>query len=971
MPDEKLHDEIITDKTPKSWTPKYSPVYKGAGCNYPTFFGQAGSPHLLPPPPSHSRFSDSCSGGRTPRDSWTPGGRTPQDPRTPKDLPTPAVSSSTEPAGVVRKLAYADKQPSEQASTTPSARSRAPPGATPTAQGTYFLDGRSPCKRGHGLPAVPSLRDKAKPPRIDAACAPRPAQRRAPMADGRKFYDTTQYHVPPAYDEVCTVVDAGSCSCEFMRCAASQVPMSSSIANITHIPLAVMCQPFAELAGTEAPVPLIDSGEKGPFRCPRCKAYANAFFEWGLGGREATCNFCEYAIPIEEDFRCALDHSGKRRDLQERPELQFGCVDYIAPRDYSEEQLPSAPVAVLVVETSAQAIRSGFVTQVANTLRQLLESRVLQAPASRVALITFDKSISFYAFHPDWEAARRLTVADIDDPFIPCSHLALCGDVDDSVVQAQFDQLLSALPAMLAAGSAVSGNSPESAAAVAGGSALKVATELAAAAGGGHVIMCHASLANAGLGVLLPRDDIKLYGDEAGRGLLKPQRQQLFDDLGHLCNERGVAVSVVCAPPAAAYVDVATLSTLPRRTGGDVCYLPGFCLRFDGETLHYNLSRMLVQDGAYSCVLKLRCSKGLAVRNSLHAASDGDCLDHSMFHTSRMSADATVIFDLIHTERLEGRKSVFLQVACLHTDKRGRRLLRVQTLKLAVTGTLSNVFRYADMDVVCNLLLKRSAASALAGDGGFRERLTTVTTDILYAYRANCASLSSRNSPQLILPEAFKLLPLFAQSIRKMAAFRSTSGVRIDERVATLVRLLQLPPACVSTLLYPRVYQLAPRVGLDVGSLVDAKGDAIHLPPSLRCSAESMTMDRIYLVDSGLELQIYIRQEVPMELVQDFFGEDIQCIDEAQDVISRWAGAQPEDLEVEGFPEEGCRVFAVCQQIRRERCRLPWLPINVVLPGTAEEARLLGMMVEDPAAREMSYLDYLIQIHELVKRKME
>ena len=37
-------------------------------------------------------------------------------------------------------------------------------------------------------------------------------------------------------------------------------------------------------------------------------------------------------IPVE--YFCNLDQNGRRRDLDERPELALGTVEYIAPAEY-------------------------------------------------------------------------------------------------------------------------------------------------------------------------------------------------------------------------------------------------------------------------------------------------------------------------------------------------------------------------------------------------------------------------------------------------------------------------------------------------------------------------------------------------------------------------------------------------------------------------------------------------------------
>merc|ERR1719157_159319 len=86
--------------------------------------------------------------------------------------------------------------------------------------------------------------------------------------------------------------------------------------------------------------------------------------------------------------------------------------------------------------------------------------------------------------------------------------------------------------------------------------------------------------------------------------------------------------------------------------------------------------------------------------------------------------------------------------------------------------------------------------------------LTNATVGMLHAYRINCASTTA--SGQLILPEALKMLPLYAGAIRKFPCFRTGSDFRADEKVATWTRLLSMPLAQSSLIVYPRVFPVLP-----------------------------------------------------------------------------------------------------------------------------------------------------------------
>jgi protein transport protein SEC24 len=85
-----------------------------------------------------------------------------------------------------------------------------------------------------------------------------------------------------------------------------------------------------------------------------------------------------------------------------------------------------------------------------------------------------------------------------------------------------------------------------------------------------------------------------------------------------------------------------------------------------------------------------------------------------------------------------------------------------------------------------------------------RDQITAATVSILYAYRKHCATSSSAG--QLILPEALKLLPLYALALTKSPGLRA--DVRVDERATWLTKVAALPAPLAVPLVYPRMFAL-------------------------------------------------------------------------------------------------------------------------------------------------------------------
>lgn len=78
------------------------------------------------------------------------------------------------------------------------------------------------------------------------------------------------------------------------------------------------------------------SGEEdvGPPRCDRCRGYINPWVRFIDGGRKWTCNLCGADNPVPHAYFSHLSPMGQRVDHDERPELQHGTVDFLAPREY-------------------------------------------------------------------------------------------------------------------------------------------------------------------------------------------------------------------------------------------------------------------------------------------------------------------------------------------------------------------------------------------------------------------------------------------------------------------------------------------------------------------------------------------------------------------------------------------------------------------------------------------------------------
>lgn len=226
----------------------------------------------------------------------------------------------------------------------------------------------------------------------------------------------------------------GSASPRFIRLTTNNLPASDELQRTCAIPMALVVQPLADCTGfNEMPPPLIDT-PSGPVRCGRCKGYINPFCIFSDGGRKFTCNLCLFENQVSQDYFCNLDMSGRRLDLDTRPELIYGSVDWIATPEYCSR--PPAPVSYLFcLDVSATSIANGMLMHFVECFKNILYSpkdgSCLLAQGTRVGIMTFDRCVHFYNLSPGLDQAQMMIVSDTEDVFVPL-HTGLFVDPVES-----------------------------------------------------------------------------------------------------------------------------------------------------------------------------------------------------------------------------------------------------------------------------------------------------------------------------------------------------------------------------------------------------------------------------------------------------------------------------------------------------------------------------------------------------------
>lgn len=112
-----------------------------------------------------------------------------------------------------------------------------------------------------------------------------------------------------------------------------------------------------------------------------------------------------------------------------RPELNYGCVDFVASAEYMVRP-PQPPAYVFVIDTSFQAVQSGMIPVVAEAISNSLENIPNEDGRTKVAVITVDSAVGFYKLSGG--EPEMLVVGDLSDIYLPRAPSELLVDLADA-----------------------------------------------------------------------------------------------------------------------------------------------------------------------------------------------------------------------------------------------------------------------------------------------------------------------------------------------------------------------------------------------------------------------------------------------------------------------------------------------------------------------------------------------------------
>ncbi|XP_041671422.1 protein transport protein Sec24C isoform X2 [Cheilinus undulatus] len=793
--------------------------------------------------------------------------------------------------------------------------------------------GPYPGQPNYGAPAPAPAPAPPAQKRLDPDAIPSPIQ---VIEDDKAkctepFTTGVRGQAPPLVTTNFQVKDQGNASPRFIRCTAYNMPCTADMAKQSQVPLAAVIKPLATLPPDESPPYLVDHGEGGPIRCNRCKAYMCPYMQFIEGGRRFQCGFCSCVTEVPPHYFQHLDHTGKRVDCYDRPELSLGSYEFLATVDYCKNnKLPQPPAFIFLIDVSYNAVKSGMVNIVCQELKTLLDYLPRENPEMdsvvRVGFVTYNKVLHFYNVKGSLAQPQMLVVSDVSDMFVPLLDGFLVNVNESRLV---IESLLDQIPEMFA-------DTRETETVF--GPVIQAGLEaLKAADCAGKLFVFHTSLPIAEApGKLKNREDKKLIGTDKEKSLFQPQ-VSFYNSLAKECVAQGCCVDLFLFPNQ--YVDVATLGVVPVSTGGSVYKYTYFQAQADRERFLNDLRRDVQKLVGFDAVMRVRTSTGIRATDFFGSFFMSNTTDVEL---AGLDCDKAITVEFKHDDKLSEETGALMQCAVLYTSCSGQRRLRVHNMAVNCCSQLADLYRNCETDTIINFFSKYAFRGILNNPTkAVRDTLINQCAQILACYRKNCASPSSAG--QLILPECMKLLPVYLNCVLKSDVLLPGADVSLDDR-AYLRQLISCMDVAEShVFFYPR---LLPIMKLESGSL----------PVAVRDSEERLSKGGVYLLETGLHLFLWVGASAQQELLLNIFGTpSFGQIDPSMS-----------SLPVLDNPFSQ-RLREIIDSFRAQRSR--YMKLVVVKQEDRTELIFRHFLVEDKSASGgASYVDFLCHMHKEIRQ---
>ncbi|KAJ9087934.1 COPII subunit [Entomophthora muscae] len=719
------------------------------------------------------------------------------------------------------------------------------------------------------------------------------------------------------------------CDPELFRCTLHAVPDTPALLRKSKLPLGLVMTPYKPLEPTQH-VPNIQDTIT---RCRYCRAYINPYVS--LIQTKWKCNLCPGINDLPQNFDYDMI-SRQAVDRFQRPELNCSVVDYSAPVEYTV-RAPHPPIYMFVIDVSYASVQNGMVATVAKAILDSLDRIPNPDQRTKVAFMTVDSNLHFYKLSAGGGDPEMMVVGDLDEVVIPHPEDLVVNLVE---FRACIESFLGRLGLMFKSNQNV-GNAL--------GPALNAAQKMLLNAGG-KIVVFQTILPTLHSGDMSMREDPKLLGTPKESSLLNPSTS-FFKNFALDCVRSYICIDMFLF--GSQYMDVATLASATKFSGGHLYHYPGFHANRteDVTKVRHEVAEFLAHDIGLEAVLRLRCSTGLRAN-----AFYGNFFLRStqLLALSNVTPNHCYTVELAIDEDLKANEVAF-QSALLYTAINGERRIRVMTMVLPTTKSITDVYRSADQVALATFLTKKAVDRALNSKlEDARDALIYKCAEILSTVKTEFSSSATGATSQLPVPANLRHYPFLTLAAIKNIGLRGGSTTPSDLRFFAINHINLSPPELLIPFLAPKMYALHcldPEVGT-----YDESHRAI-LPAPLNLRSDALDQGGIYLLDTVHRAMIYVGTRADPKLLTDLFA------------VSSYGALFGGKVTLPLLDSTLSRqVQVILAQNRKEAREVYYQEIHVIKEDGDPSLRLMFLthMVEDRTNSVQSYHQFINHLKELV-----
>eukprot|EP01132_Coremiostelium_polycephalum_P012348 gene12348-15091_t len=745
-------------------------------------------------------------------------------------------------------------------------------------------------------------------------------------------YSQPQSQHPSFIPEPPVPTAENTCPKTFMRLSLNAVPNIPSTLSKVHIPFGCQIHPLAVDPNYETPIVSTKI-----IRCKRCHAYINPFVIFIDGGARWKCNVCDFINDTPFDYLNTVDSTtGKRIELNQKPELLKGCIEFMATGEYSHYfRSPQAPTYFFVIDVCYESIVSGMLNTAIEAIRASLD-KLPDDNRTKFGIMTFDDSLHFFNLKSNSGRPQMYVVTEMDTEFVPPFEDFVVPLRDNRTV---INNTLDIIQKMERKTQKV-----ESCL----GTALKAAFSICQMIGG-KIIVLQSYLPRGPVGKLSIRDYQSVLGTKKEVSLLQGTNEaEFYKGIALNCSDRYLSIDLHLFSND--YTDTASLSCLPQITAGEMFYYPSFIEQRDGPVFYGNLVHSLTRNTGWEAYMRVRCSRGVSTTayHGNYFLKKSDLLE-----LPTVDSDKTFTLQFGITDTITS-KYISIQSALLYTHSCGERRVRVLTTCVPVVQSISDVFKYADIGVVTSLISKMAVEKALSSSlNDARDAIANKCVDILTAFKTTHANTNQDNlvklssaAPRLLLPESLKHLPLYVVAMVKNIVF-SSRLTNPDIRAFHMHRIKSLNLGSCLTFFYPFLYSIIKPTPLDrpVESIN-------NLPPTQKLSASEISRTGISLLVNGYTQYIFVGEAVDPTTHFEIFGCTFDQLDS-----NNFRQLPQLDNDNSKYTR---KMIELAQMIFSQ-------PMNTVLVKSSDKVKrdqFQSLLIEDKLQEGISYFDFIIHLHQ-------